>query len=198
MTMSFMLANLSVGGIIGIVVAVVLVIVLIAVFIGAYNKFVKKRNKCQEAFATMDVYMKKRYDLIPNLVECVKGYAKHEKETLSAVIEARNMAQNSGSVSEKFNNENILSGTLKSLFALREAYPDLKANVQFVDLQKQLQTVEEDIAKSRTYYNAIVNDFNTSIESFPNNIIANMFKFKRMPLFEIDGTMRENVEIKFE
>lgn len=196
--MSFMLANLSVGGIIGIVVAVVLVIVLIAVFIGAYNKFVKKRNKCQEAFATMDVYMKKRYDLIPNLVECVKGYAKHEKETLSAVIEARNMAQNSGSVSEKFNNENILSGTLKSLFALREAYPDLKANVQFVDLQKQLQTVEEDIAKSRTYYNAIVNDFNTSIESFPNNIIANMFKFKRMPLFEIDGTMRENVEIKFE
>lgn len=198
--MSFMLANLSVGGIIGIVVAaiVVLVIVLIAVFIAAYNKFVKKRNKCQEAFATMDVYMKKRYDLIPNLVECVKGYAKHEKETLSAVIEARNMAQNSGSVSEKFNNENILSGTLKSLFALREAYPDLKANIQFMDLQKQLQTVEEDIAKSRTYYNAIVNDFNTSIESFPNNIIANMFKFKRMPLFEIDGTMRENVEIKFE
>ena len=193
-----MLASLSVGAIIGIVVAVLVVVILIVVFITSYNKFIKKRNKCQEAFATMDVFMKKRYDLIPNLVECVKGYAKHEKETLSSVIEARNMAQNSGSVSEKVNNENVLTGTLKSLFALGEAYPGLKANVQFVDLQRQLQSVEDDIAKSRTYYNAIVNDFNTAIESFPNNIIAIMFKFKRMPLYEIDGTMRENVQIKFE
>lgn len=196
--MNYMLSSISIGGIIGIVVAAVLVIVVIAILISGYNKFVKKRNKCQEAFATMDVYMKKRYDLIPNLVECVKGYAKHEKGTLSAVIQARNLAQDSGSVSEKVKNENILNDTLKSLFALGEAYPDLKANVQFMDLQRQLQSVEEDIAKSRTYYNAIVNDYNTAVESFPNNIVANMFKFKRMPLFEIDGTMRENVDIKFE
>lgn len=177
---------------------VVPVVIIIGLLIGGYNTFVKKRNKTQEAYSTMDVHLKKRYDLIPNLVNCVKGYAKHEKETLEKVISARNMAQSSTTVTDKIANENILSGTLKSLFAISEAYPDLKANTQFLDLQQQLKQIEKDIASARTYYNAVVNDFNTTIESFPSNILAKMCKFKRLPLFEIDGTMRENVEVKFE
>lgn len=193
------LAALPVWGTALIIIAVIaLVIGIVAWFISIYNNCVKKRNKTQEAFSTMDVHLKKRYDLIPNLVNTVKGYAKHESETLEKVIAARNMAQSSTTVSEKLANENILSGTLKSLFALSEAYPNLKADTQFLDLQRQLKAVEADIASARSYYNAIVNDFNTYIETFPRNLVANMYKFKRAALFEIGSDERENVEVKFD
>lgn len=176
-------------------VAVILVIYLIS----AYNNFVRLRNDVEEAYSTMDVYMKKRYDLIPNLVETVKGYAKHEKETLTKVIEARNLAMTATSVEDKLKNENALSGTLKSLFALSENYPDLKANTNFIDLQKQLQAVENDIASSRKYYNGVVKTNNNAIQVFPGNIIAGWFKFTKKPLFEVDSEQeRKVVNVKFD
>ena len=148
-----------------IILAVVVIIVLW--FIASYNGFIRLRNMVREAFSTMDVYMKKRYDLIPNLVETVKGYASHESSTFEKVISARNAAASAKSIEARVEGENALSGTLKSLFALAEAYPDLKANTNFLDLQKQLQLVETDIASSRKYYNAVVRDFNTKTEVFP-------------------------------
>ena len=146
----------------------------------------------------MDVYMKKRFDLIPNLVETVKGYAAHEKETLEKVIAARNSIQSATTVEEKMARENVLQGTLKSLFAVAEAYPDLKANTNFLDLQDQLKSVEEDIANSRKYYNAVVKQFNTKCETFPSNIVASIFHFERKPMFEVNSAEeRQNVEVKF-
>ena len=163
----------------------------------AYNGFVKLRNMKDEAFATMDVYLKKRYDLIPNLVETVKGYASHEKDTLEKVIAARNMAASATSVKDKMAGENALTGTLKTLFAVAESYPDLKANQNFMDLQKQLQSLEGEIAQSRKYYNGVVKEFNTKIEIFPSNIVAGIFKFLKAPYFEIEEGERENVKVSF-
>ncbi|MEG2839290.1 MAG: LemA family protein [Lachnospiraceae bacterium] len=184
-----MLPWIIIGGII--VLAVIWVV-------GAYNGFITLRNKTEEAFSAMDVSMKKRYDLIPNYVETVKGYATHESETLEKVINARNMAMNSTTAEEQIANENILSGTLKSLFAVSEAYPDLKANQNFLQLQDQLQRIEEEIAGSRRYYNGVVNKFNTKTEMFPGNLIAGMFHFIRKPLYEVaDETERENVKVSF-
>jgi LemA protein len=166
--------------------------------IGAYNGFIRMRNAVEEAFSTMDVYMKKRYDLIPNLVETVKGYAAHEAGTFEKVVQARNMAQNATTVEDRIKGENMLTGTLKSLFAIAEAYPDLKANTNFMDLQAQLQKVEEDIANSRKFYNAVVREFNTKVESFPNNIIAGIFGFIRKPMFEVsEEAERQNVKVQF-
>ncbi|MDD4583864.1 MAG: LemA family protein [Eubacteriales bacterium] len=175
------------------------IIVLLTIWvIAAYNGFIKLRNMVEEAFATMDVYLKKRYDLIPNLVETVKGYASHEASTLEKVIQARNMAASAGSMEEKIKGENMLTGALRNLFALAEAYPDLKANTNFLDLQGQLQRMEDEIANSRKYYNAIVKEYNTKTEMFPSNIIAGIFRFVRKPLFEVsDETERERVEVKF-
>ena len=176
---------------------IAIIIVLAIAFVGMYNSFIKLKNSCEEAFSTMDVYMKKRFDLIPNLVETVKGYAAHEKETLEKVMAARNGVQSAATVEEKMAQENVLTGTLKSLFAVAEAYPDLKANTNFLDLQNQLQSVEEDIANSRKYYNAVVKQFNTKCEMFPSNIIASMFHFERKPMFEVDSAEeRKNVEVK--
>lgn len=184
-------------GIAGIVILVILVIVALWVVI-AFNGFVKMRNMVEEAFATMDVYMKKRYDLIPNLVETVKGYATHEASTLEKVVEARNFASNATSVSDKMQGENMLQGTLKSLFAISEAYPDLKANTNFLDLQSQLKQTEDDIANARKYYNAVVKEFNTKIEMFPNSVVATMFKFYRKPMFEVENEEeRKSVQVKF-
>ena len=181
---------------VGIIIAIVIVLVVIA--IGMYNSFIKLKNSCEEAFSTMDVYMKKRFDLIPNLVETVKGYASHEKETLEKVIAARNNLQNAATPEEKLAGENALQGTLKTLFAVAEAYPDLKANTNFLDLQNQLQSVENDIANSRKYYNAVVKQFNTKCEMFPSNIIASIFHFEKKPMFEVDSAEeRKNVEVKF-
>ncbi|SHJ76827.1 LemA family protein [Hespellia stercorisuis] len=180
------------------IVILVIVIVIAVWLVGAYNGFVTLRNKCEEAFSAMDVSLKKRYDLIPNYVETVKGYAKHESETLEKVISARNAAMNSTTQEQRIANENILSGTLKSLFAVSEAYPDLKANQNFLQLQDQLQRIEEEIAGSRRYYNGVVNKFNTKTEMFPGNLIAGMFGFKRKPLYEVnDQAERENVKVSF-
>jgi len=177
---------------------ILIVVILIAVwFVSAYNGFVKLRNMVREAYSTMDVYMKKRYDLIPNLVETVKGYASHEKTTLENVIKARNSALGASTVKDKIEGENALAGTLKSLFALAEAYPDLKANTNFLQLQSQLQSVEVDIANSRKYYNSVVRSFNTKTESFPSNIVAMVFGFRPEPMFEISSDERQNVKVQF-
>ncbi|MDD3186830.1 MAG: LemA family protein [Anaerostipes sp.] len=181
---------------IGIVVVIVIVIALFVV--SNYNGLVKLKNNVEEGFATMDVYLKKRFDLIPNLVETVKGYAKHESETLEKVIAARSGVMSASTLEEKVESENILSGTLKSLFAVSEAYPDLKANQNFMDLQNQLKKIEEDIANARKYYNAVVKEFNNKIEMFPSNIIAGIFHFTRKPMFEVNTEEeRENVKVQF-
>lgn len=180
------------------IIALIVIAVIVIAVIVMYNGFIKLKNNCEEAFATMDVYLKKRYDLIPNLVETVKGYAAHEKETLTNVIEARNMAQGAATVEEKIAGENQLQGTLKSLFAIAENYPDLKANQNFLDLQNQLKKVEEDIANSRKYYNAVVKQFNVKCEAFPSNIIAGIFKFEKKAMFEVDSAEeRQNVKVSF-
>lgn len=175
-----------------------IVVVLVIWFVSSYNGFIKLRNKTEEAYSAMDVSLKKRYDLIPNYVETVKGYAKHESKTLESVMTARNAALNSTTAEDRIANDNILSGTLKSLFAVSEAYPDLKANQNFLQLQDQLQRIEEEIAGSRRYYNGVVNRFNTKTETFPGNIVAGIFNFKRKPLYEVSTEeQRKNVEVKF-
>ena len=179
-------------------IAIGIMVVLIIIFVVMYNGFIRLKNNCDEAFATMDVYLKKRYDLIPNLVETVKGYAAHEKETLERVVAARNMAQGASTPEEKAAGESMLQGTLKSLFAVAESYPDLKANQNFMDLQGQLKAVEEDIANSRKYYNAVVKQFNTKCEVFPSNLIAGIFHFEKKPMFEVEAQEeRQNVKVSF-
>jgi LemA protein len=185
------------GTVILIIILAVAAMLLVWV-IGAYNGFVRLRNMVEEAFSTMDVYLKKRYDLIPNLVETVKGYASHEKETLDSVIRARNFASSADNMEDKIKGETMLTGALRTLFAVAEAYPDLKANTNFLDLQSQLQRMEDEIANSRKYYNAVVKEFNTKIEMFPSNIIAGMFRFTRKPMFEVnDEAERQTVSVKF-
>lgn len=179
-----------------IIAAVVVIIIIWAA--AAYNGFVRLRNSIEEAFSTMDVYLKKRYDLIPNLVETVKGYAKHEKGTLESVISARNMAVSAASLEDRAEKENMLAGALRNLFALAESYPDLKANTNFLDLQGQLSRIEDEIANSRKYYNAVVKSYNIKTESFPSAIIAAMFRFIRKPMFEVANVQeRENVRVQF-
>lgn len=183
---------------IGLIIVIAVIAVLVIWFIAMYNGFVKIKNRVDEAFATIDVYLKKRYDLIPNLVETVRGYAAHEQGTLEKVVQARNMAQSASSEQEKIEADNMLSGTLKSLFAVAEGYPDLKANTNFIDLQNQLKAVEEDIANARKYYNAVVREFNTRREVFPSNIIAGMFRFDARPLYEVEtAEERQNVKVQF-
>lgn len=179
-------------------IGIAVVFFIIAFLVAIYNGLIKLRNLAEEAFATMDVYLKKRYDLIPNLVETVKGYASHEADTLEKVIKARNMAASATTAEGRIQGENMISGALRNLFALSEAYPDLKANTNFMDLQSQLQKVEEDIANSRKYYNGTVRKYNIKTEIFPYNLIAGMFKFTRKPLYEVaDASQRENVQVKF-
>lgn len=173
-------------------------VVLILWFVAGYNRLVRAANKVEEAFSTMDVYLKKRFDLIPNLVETVKGYAKHESDTLDRVIAARNAAGNAKSAEERMVNEAAISGGLRNIFALAESYPELKANENFLDLQGQLQKIEEDIANSRKYYNATVRIFNDIVMTIPTNLIASMFHFEKKPMFEVaDAAERENVKVSF-
>ena len=179
---------------------IILAIIVLAViwFISSYNGFVTLRNKTEEAFSAMDVSLKKRYDLIPNYVETVKGYAKHESETLEKVVNARNMAMTASTPEEKIKNDNLLTGSLRSLCAIAEGYPELKANTNFAELQRQLSDIEEEIAGARRYYNGVVNKFNTKTEVFPGNLIAGIFGFRRKPLYEVrDIQERENVKISF-
>lgn len=180
------------------IISAVIIVIIIVYFVAIYNSFISMRNGVEEAFSTMDVYLKKRYDLIPNLVETVKGYAKHEKSTLENVTAARNNAMDAKSMEETLAAQGGLTETLGKLFALAESYPDLKANTNFLDLQNQLNQIETEIAQSRKYYNAIVRQFNTKVESFPSNIIASMFKFVRKPMYEVDDEQeRQNVKVEF-
>lgn len=176
----------------------IIAVLLIIWFVASYNGFITLKNKVEEAFSTMDVYLKKRYDLVPNLVETVKGYAAHESKTLGDVVAARAGAMGAKTIDDKIANENIFRETLKTLFAVAENYPDLKANQNFLDLQSQLQRLEDEIASSRKYYNAVVKEYNTKTEKFPSNIIAGIFRFERKPMFEVsDANQRENVQVKF-
>ena len=171
---------------------------MIAIYVvSVYNKLVNARNKVENQFSQIDIQLKKRYDLIPNLVETVKGYAKHEKETLEGVIEARNKAVTANSINEKVDAENQITGALNKLFALSEAYPELKANENFKSLQNELKEVEDKIAYSRQFYNDTAMSYNNIVAMFPSNIVANMFKFKSYDYFKIDEKERENVKVKF-
>ncbi len=189
------------GAIIGIVVAVVVVILIIAIAawaISTHNTFRKLKNSTEEAFSTIDVYLKKRYDLIPNLVETVKGYAKHESETLTKVIEARNHAVNASTTAEKIEADAQLSNAIRSFNVVSERYPELRANTNFLDLSNQLKNIESELANSRKYYNGIVKAYNTKREVFPASIIAGMMKLEKLAYFEVvNANERENVKVQF-
>ena len=176
---------------------IIVLIVLLSIVI--FNRFVKNRNLVQDAWSNIDVALKRRYDLIPNLVETVKGYAKHEKSTLEDVINARNAAMQvpKGDINGQIKAENQLQQTLRSIFALGEAYPDLKANVNYLDLQEKLNVIEENLERSRRYYNGTVRENNTYGESFPGVLFAGMFKYKDFDYFETDPASRENVKVDF-
>jgi LemA protein len=163
-----------------------------------YNGLIRLKNRVEEAWSDIDVQLKRRYDLIPNLVETVKGYAKHEAETLEKVVQARNMAMGAQGTGEHAKAENMLTDTLKSVFALSEAYPDLKANQNFLQLQDELRDAEDKIQAARRFYNANVRDFNTKIQVFPNNVVAAQLKFEKYEFFEItNAAEREAVKVSF-
>jgi len=162
-------------------------LVIVLGLVGIYNSLVGKRVETQNAWSQIDVQLKRRYDLIPNLVETVKGYAGHEKETLERVVQARNMAMNARGVAEQAQAESMLTGTLKSLFAVAEAYPDLKANQNFMGLQEELKSTENRIGFARQHYNDAVSQYNTSLQTFPANVVGGMFGFRPSEFFKLDA-----------
>lgn len=170
-----------------------LVLFLVA---GLYNRLVRLRNEAEEAFKSIDVFLKQRYDLIPNLVNTIKGYTAHESGTLEKIVQLRSQAM-AAAPPDKGASEAALSGALKSLFALAESYPDLKANDEFLKLQETLNNLEESIQRARRYYNATVRDFSIAIESFPNNLFAGMLGFRKMAYFDVPENETQNVEVRF-
>jgi LemA protein len=162
-----------------------------------YNGLITLKNRVDEAWSDIDVQLKRRHDLIPNLVNTVKGYATHEKELFEKVTEARTAAMGANTPAEKEKAENMLSGTLKSLFAVSENYPDLKANQNFLELQRELTDTEDKIQASRRFYNGNVRDFNTKIEVFPSNVIAGLLNFAKREFFAAEETEKENVQVQF-
>ncbi len=177
---------------------IIVVLVVIASFIiSNYNGLVQARNKVRDQFSQIDVQLKKRADLIPNLVETVKGYTKHEEETLENVIKARNTYLSAGSVDDKVEASSEMSNAISKLFALAESYPDLKANTNFLDLQSQLKEIEDKIGYARQFYNDAVLMYNNKTEMFPSSIIASLFNFKAEKFFEAAEEDRKNVEVKF-
>ena len=183
--------------VVGIVIGVIVVLLLIWVA-STYNVLVKLRNTVEEAFSTMDVYLKKRWDLIPNLVATVKGYAKHESETLEKVMAARSGGYSALSTDEKIAANKELSGAITKLMAVAENYPELKANQNFLELQGELNQIEDDIANSRKYYNGTVKQYNNKVDMFPSNLIAGLFHFVRKQMFEVSSEAeRENVKVEF-
>jgi LemA protein len=182
-----------------IVLAVLLGVVLLfgLVLLGIYNGLVRSRVRCREAWSGIDVQLKRRASLIPNLVETVKGYAAHEREVLENVTRARSMLEQAGGAAQAAKADNMLTGALRSLFAVAENYPQLKANENFLALQRELSDVEEKIAFARQFYNRNVMDFNTRIEVFPNVFIANMFNFALFEFFEAEEAAREDVKVSF-
>jgi len=183
--------------------SVLYIILIIAVLIilwlvGAYNKMIRRKNRTLEAWSDIEVQLKRRYSLIPNLVETVKGYAAHERELFEKVTEARAAAMGAKSVGEKAKAENMLTDTLKTLFAVSENYPDLKASQNFLELQRELRDTEDKIQAARRFYNSNVRDLNIAIESFPSNIVAKLFGFKKMELFELEEeAAKETPQVSF-
>jgi LemA protein len=180
-------------------VVLIAVLFVIAIFvIGIYNRLVRLRVRTEDGWSSIDVQLKRRYDLIPNLVETVKGYAKHERETLDAVITARQAGIAAKSVGEQAQAENMITGALRQLFALSEAYPDLKANDNFARLQEELSSTENKIAFARQHYNDTVSQYNATLETFPTNIVGNSFGFRRRDFFEMEDTaQREAPQVSF-
>ena len=188
------------GGMIALIVIAAVVVLLVLIIAGMFNALVRLRNGVKNAWAQIDVQLKRRYDLIPNLMETVKGYMQHERETLEAVIKARQQAINisGGSIAEQAQAENMLSQTLRSLFALSESYPDLKANQNFLALQEELTSTENKIGFARQFYNDSAMRLNNKVEMFPSNIIAGMFKFQKAEFFELeDEAQREAPKVQF-
>ncbi len=175
----------------------IILVILAGWLIMIYNGLIKMRNRVDEAWSDIDVQLKRRYDLIPNLINTVKGYAAHEKEVFEKVTEARTRAMGAKDAGEQAKAENMLSDTLKSLFAVAENYPDLKANENFLELQRELTDTEDKIQAARRFYNGNVRDFNTKIQIFPNNLIVGILKFKPYEFFEAEGEEKENVKVEF-
>jgi LemA protein len=179
------------------IILLVIVVLLALGLMGMYNGLVTLKNRVDEAWSDISVQLKRRYDLIPNLISTVKGYAAHEKEVFEKVTEARTRAMGAGSTADKAEAENALSGTLKTLFAVSENYPELKANQNFLELQRELTDTEDKIMASRRFYNGNVRDFNTKIEVFPTNLIAGMLNFTKRDFFEAADSEKENVKVEF-
>ncbi len=175
----------------------VVIVVVVVIFVIYYNSLVKLRNMANAAWADIDVQLKRRHDLVPNLVEVVKGYAAHERQTLESVIKARSKALTASTIEQRAEAEAELTRMLRGLLALVENYPDLKANQNFLELQKQLTEIEDQIQLARRYYNAVVRDYNIRTEVFPSNIIASMFGFRKMPYFQIEDEDREVPRVRF-
>ncbi len=184
------------AGIVWIIILVILVAIVFGV-VAMYNGLITLKNRTDEAWSDIDVQLKRRHDLIPNLINTVKGYATHEKEVFEKVTQARTQAMNAGSTGEKMQAENALSGTLKSLFAVAENYPDLKANQNFLDLQKELTDTENKIMASRRFYNGNVRDFNIKLQVFPTNLMAGSLGFSKREFFEIAEGEKAVPEVKF-
>ena len=179
------------------IILIIVVAVLVLYVIATYNKLVRSRNKVRDQWAQIDVQLKRRYDLIPNLVETVKGYAKHESDTLEKVIQARNQFATAKTPEEEMEANNQVTGALRQLFALAESYPDLKANENFKDLQANLKETEDKIAYARQFYNDSVMIYQNKRQMFPSNIVASLFGFKEEKFFEVVGEERENVKVQF-
>ncbi|WP_264552176.1 LemA family protein [Flavobacterium sp. N2038] len=180
------------------IVVVVLAILLVVYLMMLYNGFVAKRNFLEEALSGIDVILKKRFDLIPNLVETVKGYLNHEKETLSNIVNLRNQALNANSADEKMELNKKLGNAVGSIFALAENYPDLKANTNFLSLQSELSEIETEIERSKRYYNGTVREYNTAVESFPGNLFAGSFGFSKRNFLELENeAQRETPKVQF-
>ena len=174
----------------------IIIVVLGFLLVGTYNKLVRLRNGAEEAFETINVFLKQRYDLIPNLINTIKGYTQYESGVLERVVELRSKAMATGG-KDGGAAENELAGALKSVFALAENYPDLKANQEFLHLQQTLTGLEEGIQRARRYFNASARDLNNAVEVFPNNLLAGPFGFKKMGYFEVDEAEKENVKVQF-
>lgn len=181
----------------GWIIAIIVLVLIVIYVVGIYNGLVSLRNKVDDEASQIDVQLKKRFDLIPNLVETVKGYTKHEKETLEGVVKARNTYVTADNLEDQLKADGELSKAISKLFALAEAYPDLKANENFTKLQEELSSIEEKISYARQFYNDSVLKLNNKIEMFPSNLVANIFGFKKRKFFEAASEERENVKVQF-
>ena len=183
------------GDILYIYIIIGIIVILLIYILITYNSFINSRNLVKEAFSTMDIYLKKRWDIIPNLIEVVKGYSKYEKETLTKITSLRSSSYDELTMDNKININEELSKYLSNIFAVSENYPELKANELFTNLSSNLISIEDEIANSRKYYNGTVRNFNNKIQMFPNNILAKLFRFKEFKMFEANAEEKNNVGV---